>query len=436
MKVLLINTYDHGGAANSCMRLHLELIHHQIDSKLLLKDKQRNCPQSFLFAQKDSPRSFTKKLKSKSIRILKRLKIYPLGLKKERPEIPFLQRRPKNLEMYSLPYSNCDITKSPLYQEADVINLHWVANFIDYQSFFRKNKKPVVWTLHDMNPFVGIDHYTENYLGLDQNGRPNKRSISLEEYEINRKIKEYKKGCIKNAKNLTIVAPSQWLAHEAHKSEIFSEREIEVIPNGLDKNVFAPRDQKAAKESLNLNLDKKIILFVADSVSNHRKGFEYLEKALRNFDSEKVVLCAIGKTNNVDMENTIQLGQIKDEHLMSVAYSAADVFIIPSLMDNLPNTVLESLMCGTPVIGFPVGGIPEIVQNNFNGIVAEEVSVDALVGAIAKFLNNPDVFEREEIRKAAIQHYDASIQANKYITLFNEIKNKNRDRNFFSFLKN
>ena len=141
-----------------------------------------------------------------------------------------------------------------------------------------------------------------------------------------------------------------------------------------------------------------------------------------------LVLCAIGeKNNNLEaIDNVLELGSIYDEKLMSVAYSAADVFVIPSLMDNLPNTVLESLMCGTPVIGFPVGGIPDMIQDGVNGFITKEISVDSLVETINKFLNNPSCFNKTEIRENAIKKYDQKVQSEKYIDLYTKILNENK----------
>ncbi|WP_176132747.1 glycosyltransferase [Salegentibacter holothuriorum] len=422
MKVLIVNTFDRGGAANACKRLHLGLLEAGVESKVLLKNKQNNWSQSFILPPKSTPPSLNEKLKTKVIRILKGVKLYPIKPEKQKPGIPFLQKRSEKLEMYSFPHSNYDITQSPLYQQADIINLHWVANFLDYKSFFLKNTKPVVWTLHDMNPFLGIDHYAEKYIGMDTHGEPISRSISKEESKINRDFADLKKDCIEQIENLTVITPSRWLAAEASKSEAFKGRNVKVIPYGLDDIVFAPRDQKTSREILNLPLDKKIILFVADSVVNNRKGFSYLEKTLEEFQTEKILLCAVG--SNVKLrsnDNLIELGEIKDDRLMSVVYSAADVFVIPSLIDNLPNTVLESIMCGTPVIGFPVGGIPDMIDHGKNGLLAEEISVKSLVKILKEFLDNPEVFDRKEIRRAAKEKYKGKVQAKKYMELFNEI---------------
>ena len=135
---------------------------------------------------------------------------------------------------------------------------------------------------------------------------------------------------------------------------------------------------------------------------------------------EDAVFVAVGQPAK-DMDGIISLGAINHELLMSVVYSAADVFVIPSLMDNLPNTVLESIMCGTPVIGFPVGGIPDMIKDGVNGYLTDEISVGALKSVIEKFLEDPEAFNRDMIRQDAVRRYDLSVQAKAYIDLFSSI---------------
>ncbi|MCS6796376.1 MAG: hypothetical protein NZ516_10495, partial [Raineya sp.] len=169
MKVLHINTYDTGGAATACLRLHQGLLQMGVDSKVLLKHKTRSIHNTFQF--EPLPPTFFQKLYNKFVRIGKELKIIPLYSKREKKEL-VLHRLRKGLEMFSYPLSDVDITQSPLYQEADIIHLHWVANFLDWKTFFAKNTKPVVWTLHDQNPFLGIEHYAERFIGMNEQGLP------------------------------------------------------------------------------------------------------------------------------------------------------------------------------------------------------------------------------------------------------------------------
>lgn len=427
MKVLIVNTYDKGGAANSCKRLHYGLFFEGVASKLLLKHKQNNWLQSFCFVKPQKALSLIEKVENKVKRILKELNLFNNQNESKNIEQFFINQRSKGLEMFSFPNSDFDIMQSDFYSEADIINLHWVTDFLDYTSFFEKNKKPVVWTLHDMNPFSGGEHYEEKYLGIDTFGFPIRRVVTDEEKRIFKKNIKIKKQAVAKTDNLTIVVPSEWLAAQARASEVFKNKPVFCIPYGLDSETYAPRDKNYSREILNISKDKKVILFVADSMDNKRKGFIFLKKAFEQLENSNLVLCSVGnKNSNFDsIDGIFELGTIYDERLMSIAYSAADVFVIPSLMDNLPNTVLESLMCGTPVIGFPVGGITDMIQNGVNGFITEEISVDSLVETINKFLNNTTCFDNTEIRENALKKYDQTIQAKKYIELFDSILNKN-----------
>lgn len=421
MKVLIISTTDSGGAANSCLRLHEGLLQEGVDSKVLLMRKIKKYPKTFQIKKPNRSRTTFQSIRQKIIQILRVFKIInrPL-ISKERH---FLNTRQRELELFSFPSSEYDITDSPLYKEADIINLHWVAGFLDYKDFFEKNSKPVVWTLHDMNPFSGGEHYKELYLGIDSFGIPIDRVFTELEMKVFKDIISLKSRAIQGKSNLTIVAPSQWLAHEAKESDVFKSKPVYCIPYGVNSDIFNIRDKGYSRDVLNIPKDKKVILFVAEAITNSRKGYMYLRKALEKITQKDVVLCAVGnKRNTLELEsNIIELGPITDELLMSIAYSAADVFIIPSLMDNLPNTVLESLMCGTPVIGFPVGGITDMIEHGKNGLLTDNISSQSLYKAISIFLSDEIVFEKNTIRSDAKEKYDLSIQAKKYITLYHDI---------------
>jgi glycosyltransferase involved in cell wall biosynthesis len=428
MKILLVNTYDRGGAANACIRLHAGLLHQGVDSKLLLLHKTKDIEKSYLFKKNPETINRSRSYYFKRIqqKIAKKLSLTFLKPRLSKEEV-FFKNRATGFEFYSFPDSPYDITTSKLYQDADIINLHWVAGFLDFEPFFKKNKKPVIWTLHDMNPFTGGEHYVQQQFGISKEGIPLKRLISeLEKYSseinLNLKIKT-----LLNFKNLTIVSPSKWLQQEAQESDLFKNRMVHLIPNGMDVQKFNCRDVNFSKELFDIPLDKKVILFVADSITNQRKGFVYLKRALEQLNREDVLLCSIGKgLPIIDAQvETIHLGQISDERIISVIYSLADVFVIPSLMDNLPNTVLESLLCGTPVIGFPVGGIPDMIEHGKNGLLTTDVSVDSLKQAIEYYLLNGVAYSKEEIRTLAVEKYDQSLQAKTYEKLFLEIHSKN-----------
>lgn len=426
MKVLLINTYDIGGAATACLRLHQGFLEEGISSKVLLKQKRKRFPMTFQMSKTDKKKTVLEKA---ILLFSKGLKVFKISIVKSSniEEQTFLSQRDKSLEIFSFPNSDFDITQSNLYLEADIINLHWTANFLDYKSFFEKNKKPVIWTLHDMNPFLGGEHYSEKYSGINEAGLPVTRKLKEEEILKFNEILKIKQNALKEVHNLHILSLCDWMTEEVKKSDFFNVFPIYNIPNGIDSEVFLQRDQAFSRSIFNIPENKKVLLFVADSIDNYRKGYIFLKRALDLLNRDDVILCSIGHSKGefVNTEKIIELGPIYDERLMSMAYSAADVFVIPSLMDNLPNTMLESLMCGTPVIGFPVGGILDTIKQGENGLIASEISVNSLLETLNEFLNSKS-FDREAIREDAVKKYDLKIVAKEYRKLFDIVLNKNK----------
>lgn len=408
MRPLLVNTYENGGAAKACLRLFEGLRRQKVDADLLLKHQAT-----------DTLRPSLQKKIGYKMRALSAV----FNLPTFRPA-PFINQRSPGLEFFSFPTSDFKIHHSPHYKQANLINLHWVADFLDYPSFFKHNDKPLVWTLHDQNPFTGGEHYEETIAGIDQNGYPVKRKIKPEERKIFRKVNEIKAKALSGVKNLTIVAPSAWLAEEAQQSRLFADYPVKIIPNGFDTGLFQPRDRHYSRQLLNIPDNKIVVLFVAHNVSAHPKGFVYLQRALENFDKDDIQLLSVGNSPHLPTgkkSNHLSLGSIKSEHFMSIIYSAADVFVIPSLMDNLPNTAVESICCGTPVVGFGVGGIPDIVQDGENGYLTEEISVNALKNTLEKFFTAPRHFNRSEIRENAVKKYALANQAKAYKKLYESL---------------
>jgi glycosyltransferase involved in cell wall biosynthesis len=401
MKILLVNTFEYGGAAKACIRLHLGLLAQGIDSNLLILHKTRN----------DIPKCFDFKSIYSNYNRFQILKQRFLASTKHRTTYKKISNLPRGIEAFRFPSSNHDITLHPLFQEADVINLHWVATFLDWSSFFTKCNKPIVWTLHDMLPFTGGYHY--------ELGFPMEAYQSLIESNLNVKKKAIA------GKKINIVSLSAWLLNKSMNSSTFSHLPHHLIRNGLNDAVFRNYPQELARAVFNLPLEKKVLLFVADSTTNKRKGFSYLLQAMTQLKEEAVIV-AVGH-HNADDEYTNQiqfLGPIQDERLMALAYSAADVFVIPSIEDNLPNTVLESLSCGTPVVGFPIGGIPDMVQHGVNGFLADSVCADALATTIDLALNT--TFDKDLIRSAAVRTYGLEVQAQRYVGVYQSLLGPNK----------
>lgn len=438
MKILHVNTSDSGGAAIACIRLHKALLALNMDSNLLVKSKSVNTPKCTQFVpvhkQPDPPTLLTK-IQNKAHRIA-----VELWLSKPRKHVnqwkieqarrdSFIASRPDGLEIFSYPDSLQDITESQEYKDADIINLHWVASFLDWKSFFSKNTKPIVWTLHDQNPFLGGEHYEEWYSEMDSNGLPTQRIGSNSEVEEEKGLKDKKNTFLAGSSNIHIVSPSEWLRSESQKSALFSRFKHYHIPNGFPTDIFSPYDKVFSRQVLGLPQNKTIILFVAHSIDIQRKGYKYLENALNGLNTDnpnEYALCAIGGGADLkDNDKLIQLGFIGEERLMALAYAAADVFVIPSLMDNLPNTMIEALLCGTPTIGFPVGGVPEAIKHGENGFICEEISSNGLRDSLEKFLENPKFFDRRSIANKAHEKYRMEVQAKSYSDLYKSIIDQN-----------
>jgi len=312
--------------------------------------------------------------------------------------------------------------------ECDIINLHWIAHLIDWPTFFSHPGLPkLVWTLHDMNPFLGLAHYLHDADKLNQSlggakalGDPARSDYDHKTWLVKKRIIDHLPD-----NQLTVVCPSKWLAGLARNSFLrrFS---IEVIPYGLDTMVFKPIERTATLDVLQIpESRKKIILFVADSLSNRRKGMDVLIDALQQLENkDEYLLLTMGKalSEAIPQLEVVSLGYISDDRLKACVYSAADLFVIPSREDNLPNTVLESLACGTPVLGNNVGGIPDMVRPGVNGDLFESGHSRQLAQKIRTWFERADLGEiSRNCREIAVREYSSPIQAARYQNLYDEI---------------
>lgn len=312
-------------------------------------------------------------------------------------------------EVYSFPTSDFDLSQHPLVKQADIIHLHWVNNFLDYPTFFEKVKKPIIWTLHDMNLFQGGFHYED-----DQQ----RNALVFE--ELDQKLKIIKEKALANVQSLQIVCPSKWLMTASKSSSIGSNFDHFHIFNGLDLDIFNPKDKLTVRAAYQLPPNQLLFLFVAEKLGNPRKGFDLLLQVIQSLEGRKDILfCAIGELDaKAKQENILELGYIREEAKLAELYAASDAVILPSREDNLPNVMLEAMACGTPVIGFPIGGVPEVVITGQTGILAQEVTVDALKAAILDFADRRIELDRNAIRAFAEMHFDLKTQAGKYLALY------------------
>jgi len=420
MKVLHINIKDFGGgAAIAAYRLHQGLCKKKQDSRMFVYNKTTNDPNVYTFLASN-------RLLDRIKRKLRR-KIIQHGIQ------AYKTSRPTGYEDFS--DSRSQFKNSILNQvvEADIIHLHWISGFLDYSVFFAflSMKLPIVWTVHDMNPFTGGCHYDDSCERFrDQCGVcPQLGSVMAN--DLSRKNWLRKNQVLKQvpADQLYLVAPSQWMKTKLFESRLMNKFSVTVIPNGLDTDELAPRDKHYSRKVLGIPENAGVILFIADSVVNKRKGLSFLIQALEGIkETGNLFFLTVGRSK-IDIHTDIphkDLGSVTNQRMISIVYSAADIFVLPSLQDNLPNTVIESFACGTPVIGFDTGGIPDMVRDGTTGYLVTPRHVEGLKASMLELLKNPSRQKAlsENCRKIAIDEYGFEKQAEQYIGLYDSILEK------------
>ena len=340
----------------------------------------------------------------------------------------YADTRPEGLELFSQARTVEGTRVAQQVPEADIYNLHWINRFIDPLPFFQNTQQPIVWTLHDMNPFTGGCHYNVGCPKFEKQCGACPQLGSADPTDLSRTVWTRKQQAYQNAirnERLHIVTPSKWLADQAKRSSLFQDAPVHVIPYGLDSSTFCPRDTEGLRRALEIPKAHCVVLFVAQSAKNHRKGFDLLSDALSRLDGENITLLSIGGTNP-DLE-AVQphrhFGTIESNLLLSVFYSLADLFVIPSRQDNLPNTVLESMACGTPVVGYDTGGIPDMVRPGETGWLAEQGSVRSLRDKIQSALSDEAAQKRMGMRAREVveEEYTFEEQAKKYRKMYNKL---------------
>lgn len=317
--------------------------------------------------------------------------------------------------------------KTPLAQmpEADIINLHWIAGMLDLSTLIDMTLwQPVVWTLHDMNPFTGGCHFDMScgrWL-FDCGCCPqllSMRKSDRSHYSFLRKNRIYSRL---PSSRFSIVAPSRYMADLARSSPLLERFDVRAIPNGLDAEVFSPTDKMTARRQLGLPLERPIVLFVAQSVENRRKGCQFTIDALKGL-GDRLTLVSVGSGKSAGGDSQIHLGEIGDDRRLSLIYSAADVFAMTSIQDNLPNTILEAMACRTPTVAFDVGGIGEMVRPGRTGALVSAGDVGALRSAILELLGNSQMLEalRQNCRQVVELEYTLIHQAKAYRELYGQV---------------
>ena len=408
MRVLIVNTSERtGGAAVAANRLMMALNNNGVKAKMLVRDKETD---------------------SLTVIGLPKSPMLHWHFLWERLVV-FVRSRFSRKHLFEIDLANIgsDITRLPEFQEADVIHLHWINQGMlslgSIQGILRSGK-PVVWTMHDIWPATAICHLT---LGCRSFTSACKSCKLLPKGSRLAQRVWLKKQRLLEDGNIYFVACSRWLEQEAKSSALLKGHKITSIPNPIDTHIYNNRCHKLeARQRLGLPADKKLILFVSQRVTNPNKGMDYLSEACRQLEDVPHLGVVIlgGHAEEVLGQIPFEaypLGYVNDEHRIVDIYNAVDVFVLPSLSENLPNTIMEAMACGVPCVGFRVGGIPEEIDHKQNGYVAEYRSAEDLARGIRWILTEADYgsLSQHAVQKVA-QNYSQQSVALKYLDVYQQ----------------
>lgn len=410
MKILHVSTSAQlGGAGIAAYRLHKGLRSLGADSWMLVNKKRQ--PENYIL----SPLSKVDKLMA---RVCSRLDPVPCYLTKPRREKISPAWVPNRL----VGRINAE---SP-----DIVNMHWVNEGLMRIEALPKISRPIVWTLHDMWAFSGGEHYVGQSERYKEGYRASNRPAEEIGLDINRWVWARKKKSWAKISNMVIVTPSRWLSEAARASDLFRNYRIEVLPNGVDHQRFHPISRATARTILGLPEDKRIILFGSlTPTSDKRKGFHLLREALKELETSvnpnNYQLVVFGASSGEDSfaVNTHYLGRLQDEISMALAYAAADVFVAPSVEENLANTVLESLSCGTPAVAFDIGGMSDMISHKRNGYLVTGFDTKKLAKGIRWVLEDEQNWEilSRAARDTIVKEFTLERAAARYLDLYKDI---------------
>ena len=412
MRVLIVNTSERtGGAAVAANRLMKALNNNGVKAKMLVRDKESDA--LTVVGLPKSPMLHWHFLWERFVIFCR------------------LHFSRKHLFEVDIANTGSDITRLREFQEADIIHLHWInqgmLSLKGIQKILRSGK-PVVWTMHDIWPATAICHLTlgcHYFINRCANCKylPGGGGSS----DLSSRIWQKKQQILADG-NIYYVACSRWLESEAKSSALLKGQKITSIPNPIDTHIYKKGNKQEARQRLGLPLDKKLILFASQRVTNVNKGMSYLVDACRQLGDLTKDLCEVvilgGHAEEVLEQLPMKahpLGYINDEQRVVDVYNAADVFVLPSLSENLPNTIMEAMACGVPCVAFKVGGIPEEIDHLKNGYVAAYRDAADLAKGIAWVLQEADYESLSSQAVHKVTHcYSQQSVAVKYLDVYQQ----------------
>lgn len=407
MKVLHIGFTDYGGAGKGMLYLHQALKEAGVDSHVLVAEKSSSSEDITCAEPNLNLYSYSKNKYIRFFQKAVRKRGWGLNLidkyRRMIGKIPVSQTC-----IFTFPITHYDLSGHPLVKEADIIHLHWIANFVDFPSFFRNIDQSIVWTLRDVNPGLGGFHYERD----------------VNEYgdyyaSIEKDFRDIKRRGLSACHDMTLVAMSDQMTSFCANNDLLRNFPVKRIEGLIDFSRYDRLPRLLAKKALGIDQSVFSVLFVAVNLGDQKKGLRIVYEALDMLPFATQLVC-VGRNNYFASipDNVICLNTVDSERLMSIVYSAADVFVTPSFQESFGKTTVEALSCGTPVISSETGIAPEVITPD-NGILLDEISAEAVAQAIIKVHGTE--YDRESIRKQTLDRFAPGKIVKQYIDLYEEL---------------
>jgi glycosyltransferase involved in cell wall biosynthesis len=413
VKVVHLSSYDlYGGAAKAAFRLHEALRESGLDSTMLVR-------------RRDSSRSDVRQPGGAGMKLW-------LRAQRRCDRLPLVFKGPP-ARMFSPGWVPDGLVQPLRALQPDIVHLHWVADGFFQVESLRSLNVPVVWTMHDMWPFTGgchhaggCDHFTGQCGHCPLLGGRGETDLS-------------RAGWMRRqhgfaGRLVSFVAPSRWLAGRARQSSLLKGESVRVIANGVDPVVFSPQDRGSARRRWGLPSDKLLVLAGSAQLRNPFKGFSDFLRCMQllrgrpDMTSVEVVLFGGNAPPTAELEGfkVHYLGLLRNDEAMASIYAAADVFVAPSLVDTLPSTVIEAMAVGIPVVAYDAGGIPEIVDDGVNGLLAPVGQPDRLADALGRMLGDAafSIGCGQRAREKVLRTFAKEDAARAYAELYAELLRK------------
>ncbi len=382
MRVALLNTFDTaGGAARAMHRLYVGLGRLGIDRSLYVARRDSDDPAI---------------IPVRAVTVAEQAEYQAAEEAVRAEEAPYPRLRTSGF----VPFHSERAARAQLLEQrlrdADVFNLHWTRGLVDWAHFMERRgpHQALVWTLHDQNIFTGGCHYTGDCERYTRACGACPMLDSTDEGDLSAVILSRKRAALTRLRApLHIVTPSRWMAAEAARSSLLRDRPIHVIPNGLDIDTYRPRDRDALRLRRGIDCAATVVLFVSHALDDPRKGYAHLKAALDTLPgADRLVLLLAGEGQVPPPVNVpvIHAGTVRTDADMAELYALADLVAVPSGQENFPNTGLEALACGTAVIGFDLGGLPDMIRSGRNGILAPRHDTACFTAALREALSDRD----------------------------------------------